>query len=148
VPELPRPGTGVTAQRVRRIRWYGMPRNVDEADDTAAGPTIAGAPAGDADINFLRDVVPLRDVLLAEGKRIPDDFFEHFDRLDPRPNYAAIGAVEPNPKTVRYYAAWGPLEMASGSVVRPKMIRITMTVDDPNGRMSEGQTYEYVIDLP
>jgi hypothetical protein len=28
------------------------------------------------------------------------------------------------------------------------MIRITMTLDDPNGRLNEGQTYEYVIPLP
>ena len=142
-----------TARRARRIRWYGMPRNTDGWNDTAAGPVIAGAQAGQSDPNLMRDVVPLRDVIIAagDGSKIDDPsegFFEHFERLDPRPNYAALGAVDPDPKGVRYYAAWGPAELARGSVVRPKMIRITMTVDDPNGRMSEGQTYEYIIDLP
>ena len=31
---------------------------------------------------------------------------------------------------------------------KPKMIRITMTIDDPGGRLGEGQTYEYIYTLP
>ena len=42
-----------------------------------------------------------------------------------------------------YTAAWGP-----NDTNRPKMIRIIATVDDPNGRLGVGQTYEYVINLP
>ena len=49
---------------------------------------------------------------------------------------------------LRYYAAWAPNDLRKGSPTRPKMLRITMTVDDPNGRLTEGQTFEYVIDLP
>jgi prepilin-type N-terminal cleavage/methylation domain-containing protein len=131
--------------KVRRVRWYGMPRNVDSADD-AAGPNIVGALGAGADINRIRDVVPLRDVLLAAG--VPQDkvaensgFFEHFENLDPMQNYGVATGVAADPKALRYYAAWGPTELAGGSLARPKMIRITMTVDDPNGRMSEGQTY-------
>ena len=29
----------------------------------------------------------------------------------------------------------------------PKMVRITLTVDDPAGRVGSGQTFEYVVDL-
>jgi prepilin-type N-terminal cleavage/methylation domain-containing protein len=133
--------------KVRRVRWYGMPRNVDTFDDTAAGPMIAGG-LGVTDINFIRDVVPLRDVLLAAGATIPANFFEHFENLEPMQNYGVATGVAADPKALRYYAAWGPSDLAAGSLARPKMIRITMTVDDPNGRMSEGQTYEYIINLP
>ncbi len=31
---------------------------------------------------------------------------------------------------------------------RPRMLRVTMTIDDPAGRLPTGQTYEYVVDLP
>jgi hypothetical protein len=46
-----------------------------------------------------------------------------------------------------YTAVWGPDTDALG-IKRPKMIRIIATVDDPNGRLSDGQTFEYVINLP
>ena len=133
---------------VRRIRWYGMPRNVDTRDDVA-GPVIAGAPAATPKAGNLYDVIPLRDLLsLTPGfTGLPADFFEHFDNLAAAANYAGAGAVPDDPRAVRYYAAWGPNDLAKGSPTRPKMIRITMTVDDPNGRMTEGQTFEYVIDL-
>ena len=134
---------------VRRVRWYGMPRNTDARDDVA-GPVIAGAPAASAAHDNLYDVVPLRDLLLASGKvsATPADFFERFENLGPAPNYAALGAVVADPHDLRYYAAWGPVDLARGSPTRPKMLRVTMTVDDPNARMGEGQTFEYVLDLP
>jgi hypothetical protein len=57
--------------------------------------------------------------------------------------------VDPTKPPVGVYcAAWGPAELASGSILRPKMLRITMTVDEPFGRMAQGQTYEYIINLP
>ena len=31
---------------------------------------------------------------------------------------------------------------------KPKMIRIIFTLDDPNGKLPEGQTFEYVFNLP
>ena len=147
VQEQPHPGQ--PPRVVRRVRWYGFPRNTAMENDLA-GPMIQG-PLGIGNNPFaMPDVVPLRDLLIAagDGGAIPADFFEHFERLDPQGNYAAAGAVDPNPRLVRYYAAWGPAELARGSRVRPKMIRITMTIDDANGRLTEGQTYEYVMDLP
>jgi hypothetical protein len=41
-----------------------------------------------------------------------------------------------------YICAWGP------SDPKPQMIRIIMTVDDPNGKIADGQTFEYVFSLP
>jgi hypothetical protein len=43
-----------------------------------------------------------------------------------------------------YQCAWGPYEMN----MRPTMIRITVTLDDPNSRLAEGQTFQYVFKLP
>jgi hypothetical protein len=134
---------------VRRVRWYGMPRNVDLRDDVT-GPVIAGAPAANGRQGNLYDVIPLRDLLLASGRvpMMPADFFEHFENLGAAPNYAANGAIVTDPHALRYYAAWGPRDLARGSPTRPTMLRITLTVDDPNGRLHTGQTFEYVIDLP
>jgi prepilin-type N-terminal cleavage/methylation domain-containing protein len=136
---------------VRKIRWYGMPRNTDLTNDTASGPVIVGGTAArGGSNNLMSDVVPLRDALIAGGvpPAMPLDFVEQFVNLDPQQNYAARGAFAPNAFPV-YYAKWGPSQLArGGSTPRPKMLRITMVIDDPNGRMGEGQTYEYVINLP
>ena len=141
---------GLPSQRVRRTRWYGMPRNTDVSNDRV-GPIIPGGLAATADHHLLSDVVPLRDALISAGKSETEleaaNFFEHFEGLPPQNNYATT-AIQADPRRVRYYAAWGPGDLAGNSQTRPKMLRITMTVDEPNGRMAEGQTYEYIIDLP
>lgn len=137
---------GRPPQKVRRMRWYGMPRNSDVSNDRA-GPVIIGGLAATAEHNLLSDVVPLRDALASAGvSTLPDDFFEHFVNL-PLGNayHGPIGSPAQSPN---YYAAWGPSDLAAGSATRPKMLRITMTVDEPNGRMAEGQSYEYIMDLP
>jgi prepilin-type N-terminal cleavage/methylation domain-containing protein len=139
---------------VRKIRWYGMPRNTD-AENDRSGLTIFGGPAArgtGGQNNQMTDVVPLRDALIAAGVPPGADlgpgFIEQITNLNPVANYAARGAIPLNSFPV-YYAKWGPSDLARGSgIPRPKMLRITMVVDDPNGRMGEGQTYEYVINLP
>ena len=44
----------------------------------------------------------------------------------------------------RYICAWGPNDP------KPKMIRITIALDDPAGRLpnKDGQTFEYIFTLP
>ena len=148
LPIVDQPFAAAPAQSVRKIRWYGMPRNVHPWDDLPAGPVISGAPASDPKQGNLYDVIPLRDLLEASGASVPANFFEHFDGLPAQRNYADRSAVDPDPRKTRYYAAWGPDDLRSGSLTRPKMLRITMTVDDPDGRITEGQTFEFVIDLP
>jgi prepilin-type N-terminal cleavage/methylation domain-containing protein len=145
---LERPNPTGPPVPVRRIRWYGMPRNVDTFDDHASRPVVVGG-LGTKDPNVLRDVVPLRDVLVAVGVPVPPDFFEHFADLEPAQDYGAPRRIDsPTKPVTNYWAAWGPAELAAGSIARPRMLRITMTVDEPFGRMAEGQTYEYVINLP
>jgi hypothetical protein len=45
--------------------------------------------------------------------------------------------------TSEYVAAWGP-DTTEGL---PKMIRITVAMDDPNGNLKTPQWFEYVINL-
>jgi hypothetical protein len=49
---------------------------------------------------------------------------------------------------------WGPDLFANTNPLivtnnpLPQMLRITFVLDDPTGRLAEGQVYEYVITLP
>jgi prepilin-type N-terminal cleavage/methylation domain-containing protein len=139
---------------VRRTRWYGMPRNVDTSDDGPPGPPMIRGGASGINPNTMIDVVPLRDVIMSYAPSTPAkdilvergmggrDLNQSFPM---RPNYAVPGAVPPDAK---YVAAWGPSELARGSKWKPTMLRITIVIDDPSGRMSDGQTYQYVFNLP
>ena len=47
-----------------------------------------------------------------------------------------------------YTCAWGPAELpASGPSLKPAMIRITIQVVDPNGRLPDGLTQEYIFKI-
>jgi prepilin-type N-terminal cleavage/methylation domain-containing protein len=147
----------VTGQVTKQIRWYGMPRNVDVGDDTS-GPMIRGTPAGVANPNNMWDVVPVRDVCKSASVGLPNmswaepqSDMEHFVNAtggntcgaQSTQNYAAVGAM---PAGARYICTWTPRMLASGR--GPWLIRITMTITDPNGRLPEGQTVQYVFSLP
>ncbi|MDB5327394.1 MAG: hypothetical protein JWM57_2963, partial [Phycisphaerales bacterium] len=47
-------------------------------------------------------------------------------------------------------AAWGPESIDNPLIPRPKMYRITMTIDRPEmaGRSADGQTFEYIFTVP
>lgn len=130
----------------RRIRWYGMPRDVAGAPGGAPDGVILGRPTSGTDVNTMVDVVPLRDVIIGAGLPdpstiypAPNPFIERtFPAAAPAANYAAPGAVLP---TAQYVVAWGPDTLAHP---RPSMIRIVMVLDDPNGRLKNGMTFEYV----
>jgi prepilin-type N-terminal cleavage/methylation domain-containing protein len=137
------------------IRWYGLPRNVDTADDVT-GIQIVGGLGGTrspASPNLMLDVVPLRDVIYLAGHTPPASnatdsgphWFERFENphdLAMKANYAAAGAAGLEP-TEEYMLYWAP------SHPKPRMLRITFTLDDPSGRISEdGQSFEYVYELP
>ena len=47
----------------------------------------------------------------------------------------------------RYVCAWGPDAPVSVGNAGLKMIRILMTIEDPNNRLTTGQTFEYIIKL-
>jgi prepilin-type N-terminal cleavage/methylation domain-containing protein len=151
----------VDANGNARIRWYGYPRDV-------AGVTVQNATVPDGQIaaqgapglpaSGSPDVLPLRDFISAGAKHVMNAgapqgaAFEHFTGLFDPAKYNDTAAPEQGSE---YVAAWLPAGNyydATGALVadppKPSMIRITMTVDDPNGRLPAGQTYEYVINLP
>lgn len=123
----------------RQIRWYGMPRSITTSNNL-------NAQSG--------DVVPLRDLIstlsgvtTAWGGA---PFEKHLPTASPSSNYLAgssrLEFLENNPTAgsppildSNYVCAWGPRD-----TVRPTLIRIVMVLDDPNGRLKNGLTFEYV----
>ena len=75
----------------------------------------------------------------------PRFHFEHFGTMPQADDYAAPDALALEAK---YCAAWKSSDLAPNSLARPKMIRVTLAIDDPRARITEGQMHEYVMDLP
>jgi Tfp pilus assembly protein PilV len=125
---LPPPVGGVQQAPVKKIRWYGLPRS------TTNNSTISAVNG---------DVVPLRDLWpAANGTQAP---FEMVLPTAAAPVAPAdyISTMTSTPAApAQYICAWGPNDP------KPRMIRITMTVDDPGGRLGDGQTFEYIYTLP
>ncbi len=143
--------TGTGTNKRKQIRWYGLPRDTDN-NGAIAIPAATGNP------NLVTDTVPLRDVwrfsttpgISPYASNAP---FEKFtwtlptrttssltDYASGPGDYEALtGGIGPDDF---YTCAWGPNDP------RPKMIRITFTLDDPQGRTPDGQTFEYVFELP
>ena len=134
-----------TLQYVRKIRWYGYPRDTN------------GIPGIQYD-----DVLPLRDVLALNNAGPPAPF-EHFGVGFPNPPSAMVtkGPLVQSNTLVQYnqlgnqpdYAytcAWGAYPARQPpwpNYGLPKLLRITVVFDDPNGRLGTEQSYEYIIDL-
>ncbi|MGH7176925.1 MAG: hypothetical protein ACREJC_06070, partial [Tepidisphaeraceae bacterium] len=124
---------------LRRVRWYGFPR------DTNGDGIILGSPSVGSNANLLVDVVPVRDVARTfdsafAGFSWEKDLGPPTSTLTPKSDYASrsngVALAD------SYICAWLPTD------THPRMIRITFTLDDASGRLAEGQTYEYVFELP
>jgi type II secretory pathway pseudopilin PulG len=156
-----------TQNLVRQIRWYGLPRS------TTNNTTIsAGIGTGNGDVTPLRDVLTALNSVPADASaltysgvtaaQIPTQapFEVQLPTLNNNStaassDYAGLSSTPPGSAPTamlqqpaagasgsQYVCAWGPNDP------KPKMIRITMTIDDPGGRLGEGQTYEYIYTLP
>ena len=140
--------TGTPPNATRRVRWYGFPRNVDLTDDAPPLTVVRGQPKNGphGDTNTMLDVVPLRDLLLAAGAPIPPPsvYFEHSVDMD---NVADYGGPDGLEAGARYCAAWKLNDLSRDSLCRPKLLRVTLVVDDPQARMTQGQPCEYVLEL-
>ncbi len=115
---------------VKKIRWYGFPRSLSANGQVQSGPNSP-------------DVVPLHDLLSAGplGINAPPASFERLLPAMPASGYYTGNTTAY--KNNAYVCSWGP-ETAEPL---PKMIRITIALDDPNGRIASPQFFEYVIDL-
>ena len=125
------------------IRWYGFPRNA--GDETNANQPTIGVVNGPTGYQF--GVCPLHDTTKFAGNSQPAPERPPF--LASQNNYAnwpsSYNANAAYPYSQPYIVAWGP---DTGGFPKPKMIRITIAVDDPAGHLNTEQTYEYVFNLP
>jgi hypothetical protein len=108
------------------------------------------------------DVVPLRDVLrtcpgeaatdgapfekrlsATTGNKLPPPTGTN-NNVSPAVQGDYLAQTNGMAATGEYTAAWGPNDR------RPSMIRITVVLDDPQGRNPDpdGQIFEYVFQLP
>jgi type II secretory pathway pseudopilin PulG len=127
----------VDANGTRRIRWYGFPRDVGSPTNNT---TFKGGPDGKIQAAF--DVVPMRDVLYPSGT-VPNNFAEKkFPTSNIPPDYATALSAG-----AQYVVAFGPRDLEKQNYVGPKLIRITLVLDDPTSKLADGQTYEYIFKL-
>ena len=152
-----------TATGARRIRWYGLPRNVDTSDDPSGGATIVGDVPGDPNGGgrLMLDVVPLSDLLwscrnativstptlVPAGRQFVGAPFERIYDIGTgaalftlaQPNYAATMTA-----AAQYICAWGP---DTAAYPKPKMVRILIKPEDPNGKI-DLPWQEMIFNLP
>lgn len=153
---------------VRSIRWYGFPRDVSSntpgnegrPDGSIPGPIPPGSTN-----NTMPDVVPVRDVIATSplpadaGKSMAFERDIHAgaspsNKLPPKADYTGEAtATFGVPLDAQYLCAWQPAgtytDPIAGTPVGdppyPQLIRITIMIDDPSGRIADGQTFEYVF---
>ena len=135
----------------RRIRWYGFPRDVASSAPNNQG--MPGPPGADGSLDLF-DVIPVKWYLGPSGTTLTAGagWFEKsvpaqvglgsasmpFTGSGNQPNLP--GQISP-----AYICAWGP---DVDPKWRPKLIRITMAIDEPTGRLNTEQTYEFIFALP
>ncbi|MDB5332181.1 MAG: hypothetical protein JWP03_3332 [Phycisphaerales bacterium] len=123
----------------KHIRWYGFPRDTN----------------GDGIINY-RDVMPLTALMpsaVQADNITPVDDVEHLSNVTaPQAPYGSDPDGTPTQgfdykssvaANSSYTAAWGP----TTTLPFPKMIRVTIAIDDPNGRLGDEQFFEYIFDV-
>jgi type II secretory pathway pseudopilin PulG len=141
-----------------KVRWYGLPRDTNgdrmifgyaqapsfpralHATDLKGGSANYN---GATKSNELVDVVPLWDVIQTLNPNLsPGTFEREFPFAPPGGDYVAgmLNAPANVKAAFRYTCVW-----ANSA---PKMIRIVLKLEDPAGRLPEGQWYEYVVGAP
>lgn len=119
------------------IRWYGFPRDTTGTGVVSVTPkTLGVVPLGTlldptspnpAPVQFERTSPPSTSVTLTQNTNLTNGL----------PAYYATP----------YVCAWDQFTDAKG-IPRPKMLRITVGVDDPTGHLNTQQLFEYIINLP
>jgi prepilin-type N-terminal cleavage/methylation domain-containing protein len=153
-----------------RVRWYGLPRVY--ADNALRGVVNPAKPTA-VDVLPVREFFadPSRSAIpLAQVRTLP------FERIGYSAVAAADAFPRQRPAQVKsYVCAFNPYDLqfplagestgvlitpvvkpggtAAMSAAYPKgfmpwMIRLTIRVDDANGRLADGQTIEYIFNLP
>jgi prepilin-type N-terminal cleavage/methylation domain-containing protein len=154
--------TNVGGNISKKIRWYGLPRDTDGSASRSPDGFIPVTTVA-ANINQMVDVVPLRDIWRTSSTPgvAPYDTHAPFEKFTwtqgsgttPAPASPPVlkdvgnggdytNGISGMTPTDQYICAFGPTDP------KPKMIRITMTLDDPGGTLPDGVTFQYVFTLP
>jgi hypothetical protein len=134
------PGGATPSLWVRKIRWYGFPRDI--SGSTSGGPD-GKILSNNADPNLCTDVLPYRDIAAMAAAHTGPPNFETADIPISRTDYAvtnpgnAPGAGVGLAGNEHYYCVWRN--------AAPKLVRILMKIDDPNGRVRQGRWVEQVF---
>ena len=144
-----------------RIRWYGLPRSYGDSipvrvdvrpivafmNDPAFSVFSGSAPA-----------LPFEKLGYASGAAAPDAFPKkrvaevrsYVCAWNPYDLQFPLTADPLSAPLVTVPTATGPQPMSKAypNGLMPWMIRLTIRVDDPNGRLPEGQTIQYIFNLP
>ena len=144
-----------------RIRWYGLPRSYGDSipvrvdvrpivafmNDPAFSVFSGSAPA-----------LPFEKLGYASGPAAPDAFPKnrvaevrsYVCAWNPYDLQFPLTADPLSAPLVTVPTATGPQPMSKAypNGLMPWMIRLTIRVDDPNGRLPEGQTIQYIFNLP
>ena len=128
----------------KRIRWYGFPR--DTASPNVPLGNLPGPPVPDGSLEQY-DVIPVKwfvgNAMQFERSVPPQPSFQSGN--NPMPFVQNVSPnLGPNVSPA-YICAWGPDVPAN---LRPKLIRITIAIDEPTGRLNTEQTYEFIFALP
>ncbi len=131
---------------VKRIRWYGFPRDIN--NDGTIDPSVDVVPLRDMIQNL--GVVGRLNMIHPSGTPSAVDYYYFERNVDitlPYPPSPVDYAANPNQLwAASYVVAWGS-EPQTVSSPRPSMLRITLQIDDPSGRLKVPQTAEYVVRL-
>jgi type II secretory pathway pseudopilin PulG len=143
----------------KRVRWYGLPRDINGDGVILGGDSMVS----NFNSNALKDVVPLRDVIVSGGKTTSTEATTSgtpplmaletngapFERFAVYPQAPTLPVSTPlqlldeymgkKLKDEYYTCAWGPGDR------KPSMIRVTFVLDDPEGQLSQPQTFEYIF---
>jgi len=134
----------------RRTRWYGFPRDIDGDGHISVFKNGGSSGAQSPDVLPLRDVLRFANPpLTALAFRQATQFERQYPTQNPSADYPTqggpLGNFNSNSPDPLYVCAWGP---DTTTLPRPKLLRITLAIDDPAARLNDAQMYEYVIELP
>jgi hypothetical protein len=147
--------------QVRRTRWYGLPRDVDE-DGIIAGNAASSIPPANSPIWTSDDVIPLRDICGARQlfeRYVPvgaANYANEVDEVDnPLPLLRGSGFV--TTEDTSYVCIWGaedfstavPYTTGPSTGYRiPTMLRIIADLTDTNGKLQSPVRQEMIFPVP
>ncbi len=145
-----------------RIRWYGLPRSYGDTINADVRPIFAFMKDGNVNVSAIAAKVlnplPFEKLGYASGAAAPDAFPKnrvaevrsYVCAWNPYDLQFPLTADPLSAPLVTVPTATGPKPMSEAypNGLMPWMIRLTIRVDDPNGRLPEGQTIQYIFNLP